>query len=74
MRNRVLMARFTSDCTVEPGPHYCECGSLLREKETVALYPVPDEFLNQLGVESREVVCMTCHFWFTHNVLEELGR
>jgi hypothetical protein len=57
-----------------PGPHFCDCGALLRENETVATYPIPDEVLNEQGIDLREVVCMTCHFWFTHNVLEEMGH
>lgn len=71
--NKVLLGKYRQD-TTGPGPHYCDCGSMLRENETVALYPQPDEVLNNLGVDLREVVCLTCHFWFCHQVMSELGR
>lgn len=68
MRERVLMAKFRE----QDGPCYCTCGQYLRDGEVISLYPIPEESDDEVSV--REIVCMTCHFWFTHNVLEEMGR
>lgn len=68
MHNRVLMAKFDPEWAIDENPG-CECGHPFYERETVALYPIPE-----IGWNAREAVCITCHFWFTHNVMEEIDR
>lgn len=67
MLNRALMAKFNPEWAVDPSqPSTCACGEPVVEGETVLLYPIPE-----LGEGIRDVVCLTCHFWFTHDVLSE---
>jgi hypothetical protein len=69
MENRVLMAKFTDAMKMRPHESaYCSCGTALQHGETVMLYPIP-EFD---GGYLRDVVCLTCHFWFVHEVQSEL--
>lgn len=70
MENRVLMAKFDPKWVIIPGTGHCACGSEFHDREVIALYPNPD--YDEDGI--RDIVCMTCHFWFVHDVLEELGR
>lgn len=68
--NRVYMARFKPEMVIgdDPDPQ-CNCGWVIPEGETVALYPVPEYDDENL----RDIVCLTCHFWFVHDVQSELG-
>lgn len=67
--NRIVMAKYR-ESQVGPGPHYCDCQEEFVENETVALYPQIDPIMEAFGVEVREVVCMTCHFWNVHEFVE----
>lgn len=67
MEDRVLMAKFNPKWVIDPmEAPMCACGQSLLKDEVVALYPIygMDEGL-------RDIVCMTCHFWFVHDVMSE---
>lgn len=71
MHNRVLMARFSPAAKLIPeADDICPCGNSLLDGETVFLYPNPD----YEDIRLRDAVCMTCHFWFIHEVQTELER
>lgn len=70
MENRVLMARFQERGSVQwPAALDCACGCEFTEGEVVLLYPNPEHE----DVRLRDVVCLTCHFWFVHTVRMEMG-
>lgn len=68
MRNRVLMAKFDRECMIAHEDPRCGCDQPFDEGETILLYPNP-EFEDY---SIREAVCLTCHFWFVHEVMEAL--
>lgn len=67
MHDRVLMAKFNPEWSLLPGSPMCSCGETLHKDEVVAMYPIPEEDWHY-----REAVCLTCHFWLCHEVMEEL--
>lgn len=68
MHNRTLMAKFDRESMVAHEDPECGCGEPFKEGETIMLYPFPE--YNDSSI--REAVCLTCHFWFVHDVLEAL--
>lgn len=68
MRNRVLMARFDRKMMLTSDKPSCGCGQPFDEGETILLYPIPESD----DIRIRDMVCMTCHFWFVHEVMESM--
>jgi hypothetical protein len=69
MRDRVVMARYDPSAMLVSDDPGCTCGCEFEFGEVIALYPVPEAD----NWRVREMVCMTCHFWFTHDVMELMG-